>query len=156
MWLGLTIMLVMCVGLIVWILYAMGVLSKKKDKKDNQVSWKFHEYSEDRPPVSDPLVRWMPGPSAGSDGRIVCAWGGQGCMSGFQSFTPLPALIKKWITDPMVYTVLSPFRSRLGLSVFEKSSVSVEILKKNCRVPIQFIFVRLLKRSILGPLPGTN
>jgi hypothetical protein len=38
MWFGLTIMVVMCVALLVWILYATGVLSRKKDKKDKQDS----------------------------------------------------------------------------------------------------------------------
>jgi len=38
MWFGLTIVVVMCVGLLVWILYATGVLSRKKDKKDKQDS----------------------------------------------------------------------------------------------------------------------
>jgi type IV secretory pathway TrbL component len=38
MWFGLTIMVVMCVGLIVWILYATGILSKNKNKKGKQDS----------------------------------------------------------------------------------------------------------------------
>jgi len=38
MWFGLTIMVVMCVGLIVWILYATGTLSKNKNKKGKQDS----------------------------------------------------------------------------------------------------------------------
>jgi hypothetical protein len=38
MWLGLTIMLVMCVGLLVWILYATGALSRNKNKKGKQNS----------------------------------------------------------------------------------------------------------------------
>jgi hypothetical protein len=32
-WLGLAIMAAMCVGLIVWILYATGILSKNKNRK---------------------------------------------------------------------------------------------------------------------------
>jgi hypothetical protein len=38
MWLGATIMIVMTLGLIVWILYAMGVLSRKKGRKVKQDS----------------------------------------------------------------------------------------------------------------------
>ena len=42
------------------------------------------------------------------------------CMSGFQSFAILAALIKGCINVPMVYSVLSPFRSRFGLTRFDK------------------------------------
>jgi hypothetical protein len=38
MWLGIGIMGVMCVGLIVWILYATGILSKNKNRKGKQDS----------------------------------------------------------------------------------------------------------------------
>ncbi len=38
MWLGLTIMVVMCVGLLVWVLYATGVLSRNKNKNTEQGS----------------------------------------------------------------------------------------------------------------------
>jgi len=38
MWLGATIMIVMTLGLIVWILYATGVLSRKKKGKGEQDS----------------------------------------------------------------------------------------------------------------------
>ena len=38
MWFGLTVVLVMCVGLLVWILYATGVLSRKKNREGKQDS----------------------------------------------------------------------------------------------------------------------
>jgi len=38
MWFGLAIVLAMCVGLLVWILYATGILSRFKNKKSKQDS----------------------------------------------------------------------------------------------------------------------
>ena len=42
------------------------------------------------------------------------------CMSGFYSFVILAALIRRSVHVPMVYSVLSPFRSRFGLTTFDK------------------------------------
>jgi len=41
-------------------------------------------------------------------------------MSGFHSFAILAALIRRSVHVPMVYSVLSPFRSRFGLTTFDK------------------------------------
>jgi hypothetical protein len=38
MWLGLGVMVAMCIGLIGWLLYATGMLSKNKNKEDKQDS----------------------------------------------------------------------------------------------------------------------
>ncbi len=38
MWLGATIMIVVTLGLVVWILYATGILSKNKNRKGKQDS----------------------------------------------------------------------------------------------------------------------
>jgi len=38
MWLGAVIMIVVTLGLIVWILYATGILSKNKNRKGKQDS----------------------------------------------------------------------------------------------------------------------
>jgi NADH:ubiquinone oxidoreductase subunit 3 (subunit A) len=38
MWFGLTVMVVVTLGLLVWILYATGILSRNKNKKDKQDS----------------------------------------------------------------------------------------------------------------------
>ena len=38
MWFGLTVMIVVTLGLLVWILYATGILSRNKNKKGKQDS----------------------------------------------------------------------------------------------------------------------
>jgi NADH:ubiquinone oxidoreductase subunit 3 (subunit A) len=38
MWFGLTVMVVVTLGLLVWILYATGILSRNKNKKGKQDS----------------------------------------------------------------------------------------------------------------------
>jgi glycosyltransferase involved in cell wall biosynthesis len=57
------------------------------------------------------------------------------CMSGFQSFAILPALIKRWTHIPMAYTVLSPFRSRVGLSAFDKLICVSRNIERRLRGP---------------------
>ena len=41
-------------------------------------------------------------------------------MSGFHSFAVLSAFIRRCVNVPMVYSVLSPFRSRFGLTTFDR------------------------------------
>lgn len=42
------------------------------------------------------------------------------CMSGFQSFAMLAGCIRRYIKTPMVYSVLSPFRSRFWFAPFDQ------------------------------------